>query len=102
MRLVKRRDFVNVKFQSIISDSGGFNTNGQFHHMILPMRESRLLQFHMHVLNGECPFKAADKKSGAIEIPGVPNVITQEELHDSEFVEENGKYLNMMKDLTKT
>ena len=44
----------------------------------------------MHVLSGECPFKAADKKSGPIDIEGVPNVITQEELHDQEFVEENG------------
>tara|TARA_B110000285_G_C14717909_1_gene420792 strand:- start:279 stop:530 length:252 start_codon:yes stop_codon:yes gene_type:complete len=43
MRLVMRRDFVNVKFQSIISENGAFNTNGQIHHMILPMRESRLL-----------------------------------------------------------
>ena len=43
IRLVKRRDFVNVKFQSIISDSGSFSSTGQIHHMILPMRESRLL-----------------------------------------------------------
>ena len=68
--------------------------------MILPMRESRLLQFHLHVLKGECPFQAADKQSGKIEIEGVPNIITHEELHDEEFVLSNAKYLNMMKDLT--
>ena len=68
--------------------------------MILPMRESRLLQYHMHILNGECPFGAND--ADKISIPGVPNVITEQELHDEEFVRENGKYLNMMKDLTKT
>ena len=54
--------------------------------MILPMRESRQLQFHMHVLNGECPFEAADKLSGKIDIEGLPNVITEQELHDEEFI----------------
>ena len=40
----------------------------------------------MHVLNGECPFEAVEKESGKISIDGVPNVITEQELHDEEFV----------------
>jgi len=43
----------------------------------------------MHVLRGECPFEAADKQYGKINIQGVPNVITLEELQDEEFIEEN-------------
>ena len=40
----------------------------------------------MHVLNGDCPFEAAEKESGKISIDGVPNIITEQELHDEEFV----------------
>jgi hypothetical protein len=54
----------------------------------------------LHVLKGECPFEAADKQSGRINIEGVPNIITEGELHDEEFILSNSKYLNMMKDLT--
>ena len=88
MYLVLRDDFVNVKFLSI---------NGQRHHMILPFRESRLLQFHMSILNGAKPF---NEKSSNLK--NVPKMITEQELHDEEFIQKHSQYLNMMKDVTKT
>ena len=54
----------------------------------------------MHLLNGECPFEAAGANS--VNISGLPNVITEQELHDNEFVLTNRKHFNMMLDLTKT
>jgi len=54
----------------------------------------------LHLLNGECPFESTG--AGDIKIEGVPNIITEQELHDEEFVAQNYRYLNMMKDLTKT
>ena len=45
---MNRVDFVNVKFMSI---------TGQRHHLILPFRESRILQYHMHLLEAADPMK---------------------------------------------
>ena len=54
----------------------------------------------MHLLDGEDPFE--DSNADMINIDGVPNIITEEELHDNEFIKRNYMYLNMIKDLTKT
>ena len=56
MRLVSRTDFVSVKFQSIHGE-------GTRHHLILPFRESRILQYHMCLLDGVDPFSETTMQS---------------------------------------
>ena len=46
LTLVNRVDIVSVDFYSL---------SGNKHHIILPFRESRLLQYHMRILDGKDP-----------------------------------------------
>ena len=51
--LVNRDNFVNVNFTSM---------NGKKHHLILPFRESRIVQYHMMILKGKDPMNKASKE----------------------------------------
>ena len=86
--LVRRADWVSVKFHS---------TQGGRHHMVLPFRESRLVQYHMRLLDGQDPMSSTAKQPAK-----VPLSITAEDLDDADFVEENRAHLNMLKDIMKT
>lgn len=86
--LVRRADWVAVKFNS---------AEGGRHHMILPFRESRLLQYHLRLLDGQDPMTSGDKRPA-----NTPASMTAEDLENEEFVEENMAHLNMLKDVMKT
>ncbi len=117
-KLVQRTDFVNVRYQSMHT--------GQRHHIILPFRESRMMQYHMKLLDGQNPFpeitseivkddqptKKNSRRKSLREAPeedeeaseekgGRPHSLSMHDLHNDEFVEEYGRHLNMMKDVTK-
>ena len=90
--LVKRYDFVNVRFMSPCE-----NGSRSRHHLILPFRESRLLQQHVSWMAGKDPF---DTKG---QLPAnMPASIGEEELHDEGFVADHAPSLQFMKDITKT
>ena len=50
----------------------------------------------MDILNGDKPIQ--DK----VNVKNAPLVITEQELHDEDFISKHTQFLNMMKDPTKT
>jgi hypothetical protein len=73
--LVNRDDFINVMFQSVY---------GSRHHLILPFRESRMLQYHMKLFAGKNPMTSDEKAPS-----GLPQTISEADLQDADFVEKN-------------
>ena len=62
--------------------------------MILPFRESRIFQFHYHLLEGTDPFATNNGDE--------PVFIGENELDDENFVAENYQSLILLKDISKT
>ena len=74
--LVNRHDFVNVMFQSV---------HGSRHHLILPFRESRMMQYHMKLFAGRDPMEQGNNAAPS----GVPMVISDADLQDNDFIEKH-------------